>query len=63
MISLTGKKLEDYVQAIPNISDYKKRFCYDDFKNLVVNTIDMKVVALYGLLFGPARAYSWHSLL
>ena len=50
MISLTGKKLEDYVQAIPNIADYKKRFCYDDFKNLVVNTIDMKVVALYGLL-------------
>ncbi len=28
---------------------YRKRFCYDKFRDLVVNTNDRKVVALYGL--------------
>ena len=49
MISFTGKKLEEYILAIPGITDYKKRFCYDNFKDLVVNTRDMRVIALYGL--------------
>lgn len=49
MISFTGKKLKEYILAIPSITDYKKRFCYDNFKDLVVNTMDMRVVALYGL--------------
>lgn len=49
MICYTHKKLENYIVNIPNIKTYKKRFCYNELKNLAIKTNDMRVVALYGL--------------
>ncbi len=49
MIVLTAEALRAHIAGIPGIRSYKRRFCYNKFKDLVVNTRDMKVVALHGL--------------
>ncbi len=50
MIVLTAEALKKHIDSIPGIRSYKRRFCYDEVRNLVVNTRDFKVVALYGLI-------------
>ena len=50
MIVLTADALKEHIDSIPGIRSYKRRFCYDQFRELVVNTRDPKVVALYGLI-------------
>ncbi len=49
MIVLTAEALRAHIAGIPGIRNYKRRFCYDKFRELVVSTRDMKVVALHGL--------------
>ena len=49
MIVLTAEALRAHIAGIPGIRNYKRRFCYDKFRDLVVSTRDMKVVALHGL--------------
>ncbi len=49
MLVYTGDSLKKCMAADIAASIYRKHFCYVKFRELVVNTNDRKVVALYGL--------------
>ena len=49
MITLTHDVLKKYIDNNKNLASYRKRFCYDDMRNIFLNPHNQKVISLYGL--------------
>lgn len=49
MIALTNEVLKKYIDKNFNLAAYRKRFCYNEIKNIFMTPHNQKVISLYGL--------------